>query len=96
VIEEWLGFASVAEGWVLRPHPGATPWRHARHAGLRGRLAGLAVVEAEPQPDHLLLTLVERDFARFGPIVRARWEAFEATLGGGLAPAIAPVEGAAG
>jgi len=27
-----------------------------------------------------LLTLVERDFARFAPPVRARWDAFEAEL----------------
>jgi|SRR5579883_304553 dipeptidase len=27
-----------------------------------------------------LLELVERDFARFGPVVRARWDAFEAAL----------------
>jgi dipeptidase len=27
-----------------------------------------------------LLTLVERDFARFGPLVRGRWDAFEAVL----------------
>src|SRR5207249_4404533 len=27
-----------------------------------------------------LLTLVERDFARLGPLVRARWDAFEAAL----------------
>jgi dipeptidase len=35
-----------------------------------------------------LLTLVERDFARWGPIVRARWDAFE----GGLAREAAVVE----
>jgi secernin len=28
----------------------------------------------------VLLELVERDFARFGPVVRARWDAFEAAL----------------
>jgi hypothetical protein len=27
-----------------------------------------------------LLTLVERDFGRFAPLVRARWDAFEARL----------------
>jgi len=38
-----------------------------------------------------LLTLVERDFARFGPLVRARWDAFEARL----ARDVAAVEDAA-
>jgi dipeptidase len=48
--------------------------------------AGLARGGADPDPAspwwrlRELLTLVERDFARFGPLVRARWDAFETVL----------------
>ena len=62
---------------------------------LEGRVPGsLTRGSAEPDAEspwwrmRELLTLVERDFARWGPFVRARWEAFE----GGLARESAAIE----
>jgi len=62
---------------------------------LEGRVpASLASGGAEPDPEspwwrmRELLTLVERDFARWTPVVRARWDAFE----GGLAREAAMIE----
>jgi secernin len=70
----WVCLGSPCTGAFLPLYPlGTVPARLALGAG---------------EPDaaspwwrmRVLLELVERDFARFGPVVRARWDAFEAAL----------------
>jgi dipeptidase len=74
LVRGWVSLGSPCVGAFLPCYPQATiPAR-------------LGVGGAEPSPDspwwsmRELLTLVERDVGRFGPEVRARWDAFEATL----------------
>jgi len=73
-VAAWVALGSPCVGAFLPCYPEATvPERLARGGG-------------EPDPDspwwrmRQLLSLVERDFARFGPVVRARLDAFEARL----------------
>jgi dipeptidase len=74
IVRGWVALGSPCVGAFLPCYPDAT---------LPARLAH---AEAEPDPAspwwrmRELLSLVERDVMRFGPLVRARWDAFEATL----------------
>jgi dipeptidase len=74
LVRGWVSLGSPCIGAFLPCYPQATiPSRLARGG-------------ADPDPGspwwemRELLTLVERDSPRFGPIVRARWDAFEAEL----------------
>jgi len=74
LVRAWVSLGSPCVGAFLPIYPEA---RVPSRLGLGGEAPDAASPWWRMRE---LLTLVERDFARFGPLVRARWDAFEAAL----------------